>query len=835
MRNLVSLLFVTAAWCIPSLALAQIEKKFQPPDIKKVHVGFKTFQQDRELTAAKVGLWTPVYVEVFGGSDGIAPDPERPPYIQIDTVDSEDVGTAIRIPSVFVEPLKTRTFIGYVKTGRAGDREIQFTLYVKGRDRPKKTVEGYALLGIDSHLYLTLGNGITDFNRAVRKMDKQPGDDKEEFNVGMFGNQFRNVVFETDVERLPEVWFGYNSVDLMVLSTDNRRFLTGLGNQPERLKAIAQWVRRGGRLVIPIAKQNQDAVVALLENQAAWQPALPVVPPRAPTDIKLLRLLSVERWGRVQGEPYQANDPKDPLNKIAIPVATLDPGRVPAGDWNVEAESEDGKPLIARVRYGLGQITYMAFSLEDAAFFAWPGKEQFLKAMVENLATKAPQMRQDHNRNFRGQQEIANDLATELLGANGLDNFDVKTIPFGAVAFFIVLYILVVGPLDFLLLKYVFKRLEWTWITFPTVVLAVSVIAYFAAYALKGRDMKINKIDIVDFDLRTSFRTDRDQNGQPRNVHAYGASFFTILSPRIQNYTIGLEPNPAFWGAAVEQVPSKRGGKDDKVLSVDLLSWMGRPSGGMNDMGRPGGSARFGRNSYDFTEDASALVGVPIPVWTTKAFGASWEQTLPKSPFVVDLVYHQKLVRGKELKITGKLENHLGVDLVDVWLIYDKRCYAIEAGLKSVKAGGAPAEISLAANPAEEMSNWTNRPPIMEEPPRISDPTNQVKRILFHESFDINNNVRNHLLRPLDLGWRLQPERIAPGDTRTREGILFARVRYTPGASAESITNDAANPVPTKLWLGDIPDTGKSRPSLSGQMNQDTYIRVLLPLRPSEE
>ena len=827
MRNIVPLLVVAAFWAIPSLASAQIEKKFQPPDIKKIHIGFQTFQQDVERTAAKIGLWTPVYVEVFGGTDGIAPDAERPPYIQIDTVDSEDVGTFIRIPNVIVEPLKSRTFIGYVKAGRAGGNEIQFTLVVKGRKLPERKIENYSMLGIDSHLYLTLGSRISDLHRAMNKMNGV--DEEKEFNGRPVSTQFRNVVFENDVEKLPDVWFGYNSVDLMILSTENRRFLTSLGNQPERLKAIADWVRRGGRLVIPIAKQNQDALVAVLENQAAWQPPIPVVPPRAPTDIKLPRLLGVEQWGGVQGEPFQAEDKKDPLNKIAIPVATLDPGRVPAGDWEIMAE-ENGKPLIARVPYGLGQITYIAFSLEDAHFFAWPGKEQFLKAMVEQLASKAPEGQQQRNFNprFGGQQDFNNDLATGLL--NGLDNFDVKTIPFGAVALFIVLYILVVGPLDFLLLKYVFKRLEWTWITFPTVVLAVSVIAYFAAYALKGRDMKINKIDIIDFDLRTSYRADRDPNGQPRNVHAYGQSIFTILSPRIQNYTIGLEPNPAFWGEEPEQV----GGKT-KVLNVDLMSWIGRPSGGMDNMGRPGG-ATFFRNPYGFTSDASALVGVPIPVWTTKAFAASWEQTLPKSPFVVDLVYHQKLVAGKELKITGKLENHLGVDLIDVWLIYDKRCYAIESGLKSVKGGAAPPEIAIAAHPAEEMSNWVGRQGVIDDVPRIStDPTSQVKRILFHESVDINNNVPNHLLRPLDLTWRMHPERIAPGDSRTREGILFARVKFASG-SAEGITDDRSNPPPTKLWLnGELPETGKARPSLSGQMNQDTYIRVLLPLRPSEQ
>src|SRR5207245_4443414 len=99
-------------------------------------------------------------------------------------------------------------------------------------------------------------------------------------------------------------------------------------------------------------------------------------------------------------------------------------------------------------------------------------------------------------------QRGANDLSTDL--QRTLDNFDVRVIPFGYVALFIILYIVVVGPLDFLVLKYVFKRLEWTWFTFPTVVLAVSVAAYFTAYAIKGNDLKINKVDIIDIDQRTN-------------------------------------------------------------------------------------------------------------------------------------------------------------------------------------------------------------------------------------------------------------------------------------------------------------------------------------------
>ena len=75
-----------------------------------------------------------------------------------------------------------------------------------------------------------------------------------------------------------------------------------------------------------------------------------------------------------------------------------------------------------------------------------------------------------------------------------------KLIPFGWVAFFIFLYILLIGPGDYFFLKKVLKRMELTWITFPTIVVTVSLLAYYAAYLLKGNDLLVNKVDVVDVD-----------------------------------------------------------------------------------------------------------------------------------------------------------------------------------------------------------------------------------------------------------------------------------------------------------------------------------------------
>jgi hypothetical protein len=827
MRTLVALL-VIAAWCIPSLGSAQ-EKKFQPPEIKKIQVGFKTFR-DEDQTAYKVGLWTPVYVDVFGGTDGIAPPKNNntPPYLKLTTDDSEDVGTEITLP-VNVEPLKTRTFMGYVKTGHMGNREnlVDVNLYINNRAIPRARPESTFPLQVDQHLYVTLGARMADVHRAVRNIGKprEKGRDDKDDDFRFETTSFRNVVYENQVDRLPDRWFGYNGVDLVILGTENRKFLTELNLATDRLAAIATWVRRGGRLVVPIAPANQDAVAALLNN-AVWQPPIPVVPPNAPERLEYEDLAGLANWGGVQAEPFVFKNAKGKL--VPIPVATLEPPRVRSDDWEPGGYNTDrpgSRPLFAHVRYGLGRITYIAISLQDNSFFQWRGKQEFLENVVKKLAPTAPGNVDDQNFNaFRFQREVPNDISTDLV--NQLDQFDVRIIEFGYVALFIVLYILVVGPLDFVLLKYVFKRLEWTWITFPAVVLAVSVIAYFAAYALKGRDLKINKVDIVDFDMRT----DVDAKGQPKSVRAYGTSFFTILSPRIQNYTVGMEANPAFWGG--EEAKNEN-------LSVDLMSWMGRPSGGPNDMGRGGGAGGFFRRPYSYRDDASGLEGVPIPVWTTKAFSASWERPVAKPPFVTDLIYHVKDPQNKQIRVSGKLENHLGVDLTDVWLIYNLRAYPIAGGLKATRAGAEPKKLELAATSAREMQKFPDLNDAMEgggSEPRVGmfNPIPTIKHLAFHERSDVANVGRNHLLRPLDFGWRVTEAPPGNANLRTREAILFARVKFVSG-NAQSLSTDTTNPLPTRLWLGDLPNSGRPCPSLDGVLNQDTFIRVILPIRPADE
>jgi hypothetical protein len=810
------LLAFTALLFVPTTVVAQ--QKPPVADVKEFHVGFNGYERDGR-GRYKVGMWAPLYVKIKAGQNGIRPKAkDEMPHLRVETQDSEDVSTLF-FSNFTMEPNEERFVMSYARPGAQSD--VQVTVHVgDSKFGMPPSVRGGAL-GLNSHLYVSLGDRIPDLQAALTSLSKQQPQQQQQFPGMAPGDAILNTWprfagFESDATLLPDHWFGYQAVDLLFLSTRDKDFLLQLGKDNDasrdRLKAIAQWVRRGGRLVIPVSPRNADVLAQVLQS-TVWQPPLPVVPPREGT-FEVARLGSAPNFARAVDKDF-IGDAKNPLK-----LAVLEPAKMIPGAWDVLAAEKVGgelKPVIARMPYGLGSITYLAFPLDDAPFTRWDAGTRdessarvlFLKQL---LAVLAPRVNPAVSE-FDDMQQAANDLSSQL--QRSLDQFDVRIIPFGYVALFIILYIIIVGPLDFLLLKYVFKRLEWTWFTFPTVVIAVSIAAYYTAYAIKGHDLKINKVDVIDFDLRTS----ADAKGAPRKASVYGQTFFTILSPRIQNYTVGIEPNAAFWGQNAEE-----------PLSADMLTWLGRADPGFGGMGARGGSQGFFRKPYSYNEDASGIRDVPIPVWTTKSFQAAWEVQNATPPLDVDLSYAQGRVDGKDLRLSGKITSKLPVDLENAWLIYLDKAYPLDTVPK-----GQELKIALEHGHAKEMSQWFAA---AEDGSRIQtaqglyNPSNIIRKALFNERVSANvNEIRNHGLRPLDLSWRLKEEPIGQRDQRLREAILVARVKFEVG-NAETMTTSADSPLPTNLWLGALPSDGGTRPELAGILAQDTFVRIIIPVKP---
>src|SRR5262249_14360796 len=164
-------------------------------------------------------------------------------------------------------------------------------------------------------------------------------------------------------------------------------------------------------------------------------------------------------------------------------------------------------------------------------------------------------------------------------------------------------------------------RMELTWLTFPIIVATVCLSAYVAAVDLKGRELKVNKVDLVEIDLQ----------GQ----RVYGQTWFTIFSPRIQNFTIGVEPTIA------------------KCSPADtLVSWHGKAKSVRQSL--------FRRNyTYHTSTDpnvyADGLEQVPLQVWSTKSFTSNWAANLTE-PLIGSTL---RLASADSKQITGSITSRL--------------------------------------------------------------------------------------------------------------------------------------------------------------------------------
>jgi hypothetical protein len=59
------------------------------------------------------------------------------------------------------------------------------------------------------------------------------------------------------------------------------------------------------------------------------------------------------------------------------------------------------------------------------------------------------------------------------------------------------------------------------------------------------------------------------------------------------------------------------------------------------------------------------------------------------------------------------------------------------------------------------------------------------------------------------------------------EAMLFGYLAFDYGA-AEKVNQGPATP--TRLWLGQLPGSGQKYEPLAGTLQQETYIRVFIPV-----
>src|SRR5262249_6258226 len=295
-----------------------------------------------------------------------------------------------------------------IKLQKADGQDVQ-TLPRIQRD-PSSTQN--EIISVRDVMYLTVGSRLPALKQALKHPEKPgaPGEVAEEEDES--GSQ--RFAFVENVAGLPDRWFGYEGVDIVVLTTASDTFVDELPQMGKaRRDALLDWVRRAGRLVLSVGR-NQPRV-------APWLDRVPLVHAALKSKVTRQVLPSLQLWGVAEQQP------KQPLRQVEIACVQLGPDMHGLVWEEREGDDREQRPIVLQSSCGLGRVVLVAFDLDAPPFSTWEGQGGFWKRLHNEIAPHQSAVNADQPIGPWGQGgELGMDLK------RGLENFEeVPVISFG--------------------------------------------------------------------------------------------------------------------------------------------------------------------------------------------------------------------------------------------------------------------------------------------------------------------------------------------------------------------------------------------------------------------
>lgn len=284
--------------------------------------------------------------------------------------------------------------------------------------------------------------------------------------VGVVGNSRPEGLADGSVDiatigadELPEDWQGYASLEALV-------WLDGRATEirsSAQVDALKQWISGGGRFCV--ARGNTVDL--------AGTPVAELIP---------------ARLGATREVPSLGGGPLP-----AAPAVILD--CAPRKGALLRAEV-DGIPLVVQANRDAGRVIFAAFDPARAPFVGWSESKTFWKWLLDiNRAPPAPKV---------NEEQAPRAIGSKLLAHQAGRFPDVAAPEIGGLFLLIILYLIVVGPLDYVLLRWL-KKLEYTWFTFPAYVVLFTLFILLVGGAFIQRAAHQREIAVVDHFPDTNF------------------------------------------------------------------------------------------------------------------------------------------------------------------------------------------------------------------------------------------------------------------------------------------------------------------------------------------
>ena len=288
---------------------------------------------------------------------------------------------------------------------------------------------------------------------------------------------------------LPARAEGLGSFDCLILNDIDTSSLS-----LEQAAALRAWVGHGGRLMVGGGPGAARTAAGLDEA------LLPAVPEGEVTLDAVPTLASL-----AGGEAIRVPGPF--LAARGRPVA------------GAALAQEGDLPLVRERAVGAGYVDWVALDLATSPFDAWAGTVPFWERLLAAGAAYPTWLPSD----MSPRQVQASQLTYALGNLPGLDLPSMQ-----GLALLLGAYVLIVGPVNYLVLRWR-RRLHWAWVTIPLLTVLFSAGTFGLGYALRGSDLLVNKITILDL---------------PGDGTAYVRGYVGIFSPSQQDYEVQIEGDP---------------------------------------------------------------------------------------------------------------------------------------------------------------------------------------------------------------------------------------------------------------------------------------------------
>lgn len=553
----------------------------------------------------KVGYWTPVAVT-------LSTDKQLRGRLVLTTLDDEGLTTR------FVDDAPVELKVGETRLERC----VRF-----GNLRPALAVEFVADDTVVTRKELR-GDAIPPAHASTSEIVAVIGGDLGAA-AALPNRTYRHkrevhVVELKSLADLPQVEFGLDAVDLVTLATSD------ITSAPANVRSLTDWVLLGGRCIIACGKQGE----LLFGDDGALRPLAPGEFDRVGA---LRRTAALEAYAgsiqRIEGARS--------LDLLQFKSVR---GRIDAAEGSGSAQA-----LVMHYPAGFGLVSLIAVDLDQPPLDSWPGRS---KLMSRVLALHQP----GETGKGQGDRQVSppaqlgyHDLAGQLRMA--LDQFEgVRLIAFSWVAALIAGYIVLVGPLDYFLVRFGLRRMQATWGTLSLLVIAFVALAWWLDARLKSQEVQLNQAEIVDLDAETGLVRG---NGW---MHLYG--------PRTATYDLTPESTAVSLASA-----------EGTVAPRSAVSWQGLPGEGLGGLDGRATATLFDSPYEIDTGSVPAIRGVPVQTSSTRGFAHRWSNNSPALP-------EARFQLTNDGLLVGRFEYPLTVELENVAIYYDRFLYPIAGVVK---------------------------------------------------------------------------------------------------------------------------------------------------------